>query len=609
MLGVVNESAGTGTAAQIPGVAGRGQDRDRGDRARARTRTRGSSRSRRPTHPRYAIAVHRRARRCRRRRRRGDGRARRRAGREASAAGPARRDAATPAQCGAGQPSNASNGRIGCSHNDAGRPGLFEPLRDRSGRSRRAAWPRSTSRATNCWTGPVALKALFPEYAREPSFVERFRREAQAAANLNHPNIVAIYDWGQEAGTYFIVMEYVEGRSLRDLIRARGAARPEPGRRDHRRDRVGARVRAPQRCRAPRREAGQRAAHAVGHRQGHRLRHRARRGERRAHADRFGHGHRHVLLTRAGAGTPGRRPQRRVLARRRALRDGHAASRRSPATRPSPSRTSTCAKTSCRRRNATPTSRPTSSRSSSPRSPRIRTTATRPPTTCAPTSCASAAAARSPPRRSPRSSPRCRRPRPPRGLGVRGNRYATPARRRPRRARSAGPRTRASARTPRSCTILTLLALAAIILGDPVPGDQAGNERGTRHRARARREEGRAPRRPSCAQLKLVPEVTRVISQQPVDTVIDQTPKAGKSVTEKTTVNLTVSSGLEQVTIPFDVKNKEAAGRDRRSSRGLGFVVRTAARIRQARIVDKGRVDRQQARRGLERRRAARPSP
>jgi serine/threonine-protein kinase len=68
----------------------------------------------------------------------------------------------------------------------------------------------------------VALKALFPEYAREPTFVERFRREAQAAANLNNPNIVGIYDWGQEAGTYFIVMEYVEGRSLRDLIRGEG---------------------------------------------------------------------------------------------------------------------------------------------------------------------------------------------------------------------------------------------------------------------------------------------------------------------------------------------------------------------------------------------------
>jgi eukaryotic-like serine/threonine-protein kinase len=73
---------------------------------------------------------------------------------------------------------------------------------------------------------PVALKALFPEYAREPSFVERFRREAQAAANLNHPNIVAIYDWGQESGTYFIVMEYVEGRSLRDLIRSEAPVDP-----------------------------------------------------------------------------------------------------------------------------------------------------------------------------------------------------------------------------------------------------------------------------------------------------------------------------------------------------------------------------------------------
>jgi serine/threonine-protein kinase len=72
----------------------------------------------------------------------------------------------------------------------------------------------------------VALKALFPEYAREPTFVERFRREAQAAANLNHPNVVSIYDWGQESGTYFIVMEAVEGRSLRDLIRNEGPLDP-----------------------------------------------------------------------------------------------------------------------------------------------------------------------------------------------------------------------------------------------------------------------------------------------------------------------------------------------------------------------------------------------
>ena len=69
---------------------------------------------------------------------------------------------------------------------------------------------------------PVALKVLFPEFASDRSFVERFRREARAAANLNHPNIVSIYDWGEEDGTYFIVMEYVDGVTLRDVIRRQG---------------------------------------------------------------------------------------------------------------------------------------------------------------------------------------------------------------------------------------------------------------------------------------------------------------------------------------------------------------------------------------------------
>src|SRR5260370_6867807 len=73
---------------------------------------------------------------------------------------------------------------------------------------------------------PVAVKVLFAEYARDPSFVERFRREAQSAAGLNHPNIVAIYDWGQERGTYFIVMEYVRRRSLRDVVQVNGAFSP-----------------------------------------------------------------------------------------------------------------------------------------------------------------------------------------------------------------------------------------------------------------------------------------------------------------------------------------------------------------------------------------------
>jgi len=68
----------------------------------------------------------------------------------------------------------------------------------------------------------VALKVLFPELSVDPNFVERFRREAQAAANLSHPNIVSIYDWGEENGTYFIVMEHVDGQPLSALIRSEG---------------------------------------------------------------------------------------------------------------------------------------------------------------------------------------------------------------------------------------------------------------------------------------------------------------------------------------------------------------------------------------------------
>ena len=69
---------------------------------------------------------------------------------------------------------------------------------------------------------PVAIKVLFPEFATDPNFVERFRREAQAAANLNHPNIVSVYDWGKYSNTYFMAMEYVQGRTLADILRANG---------------------------------------------------------------------------------------------------------------------------------------------------------------------------------------------------------------------------------------------------------------------------------------------------------------------------------------------------------------------------------------------------
>ena len=72
----------------------------------------------------------------------------------------------------------------------------------------------------------VAVKALHANFASDEAFVTRFRREAQAAANLSHPNIVAIYDWGKDNGTYFMVMELIKGKTLRDVLRSEGAILP-----------------------------------------------------------------------------------------------------------------------------------------------------------------------------------------------------------------------------------------------------------------------------------------------------------------------------------------------------------------------------------------------
>ena len=451
---------------------------------------------------------------------------------------------------------------------------------------------------------PVALKALFPEYAREPSFVERFRREAQAAANLNHPNIVAIYDWGQEAGTYFIVMEYVEGRSLRDLIRSEAPRRSEPGRRDHRRDRVGARVRAPQRRRAPRREAGQRAAHADGHREGHRLRHRARGRERRAHPDRFGDGHRHVLLARAGAGPPGRRPQRRVRARRRALRDGHrrrAVHRRLAGRR---SRTSTCAKTPVPPSQRNPDVPPDLEQiiltalakdpdhryqtADDMRADLLRFRRGRPlaaaPVTALVAEVPTTATARRPRRAYARDRWR--------------HRASTTA-----AARSAGPRIRAQAQEHRA-------------RHDPHAARRSprSSARSCSPRSSSARSEGhvtvperRRARTSTIAQAELQrrctsnPTSQRVISSQAGrhrDRPDRRRP--ARASRANTTVNLTVSSGLEQVHDP--VRHHEQAGRRPRptSCTALGFVV-GPQQTRRATTVDKGTRDRQQPAAGFER--------
>ncbi len=68
----------------------------------------------------------------------------------------------------------------------------------------------------------VAIKMLHERYANDTQFVERFRREATHAAGLSHPNVVSIYDRGEAEGSYFIVMEYVEGRTLKELLVTRG---------------------------------------------------------------------------------------------------------------------------------------------------------------------------------------------------------------------------------------------------------------------------------------------------------------------------------------------------------------------------------------------------
>jgi eukaryotic-like serine/threonine-protein kinase len=72
----------------------------------------------------------------------------------------------------------------------------------------------------------VALKLLHARFAQDQEFVERFRREASSAAGLQHPNVVGVYDRGEFDGTYYIAMEYCEGRSLKEIV-ARTALEPE----------------------------------------------------------------------------------------------------------------------------------------------------------------------------------------------------------------------------------------------------------------------------------------------------------------------------------------------------------------------------------------------
>ena len=73
----------------------------------------------------------------------------------------------------------------------------------------------------------VAVKVLREDYSRDPAFQERFRQEAKAAANLSHPNIVTMHDFGLDNGQLFLVMEYVPGTDLKTLIKQHGRFSPE----------------------------------------------------------------------------------------------------------------------------------------------------------------------------------------------------------------------------------------------------------------------------------------------------------------------------------------------------------------------------------------------
>ncbi len=210
-----------------------------------------------------------------------------------------------------------------------GRYRLVEPLAG-------AAWRRSGSPTTPCCRDASRSRSSGPTSPRDEATRARFRHEAIAAARLSHPNIVSTYDTGDDDGIAYIVMELVDGPTLRHLIDQRGGL---PVRRGHPHRQAGgrrARRRPPRRARPPRREAGQRARATGRPGQGHRLRDRQGRRRRRPHPDRHRDGHRPLPLPRAGERATDRCAHRRVRARPPPLRVAAAATRRSAATPTSP---------------------------------------------------------------------------------------------------------------------------------------------------------------------------------------------------------------------------------------------------------------------------------
>ena len=415
----------------------------------------------------------------------------------------------------------------------------------------------------------VAVKLLHAGLADDDGFLRRFRAEAQAAAALNHPNIVAVYDWGEDEGTPYLVTEYLAGGSLRADARPGHPALAEPGAARRARGDPRPRLRPPPGLRPPRHQARQpplRRGRAPPRR---RLRSRPR--PRRGGLDRARRRrprHRPLRLTGAAPGA------RRSTAGPTCTPSGSCSSRRSPArsrsppTPPSPrswrasTRPSTCRPRSGRsaacspgRASRRPTTGPTPASSPSaswprPRScrapSRCRSSAPPPPTAC----------------RSPTSTRRCSPAPPPTATAV-ATRAPTASststtatahddrrRRRAHRARAGRRQRRRRRRWPRVLLAVVLLAGLAVggflawqalaVPSHPVP-ELVGMDRGAAIEAR-RRERLGATRSSRAAPTAASP-----------GQILAQDPSPAVELDEGELVRLTVSLGQQLRPVPTDL--------------------------------------------------------
>ena len=391
----------------------------------------------------------------------------------------------------------------------------------------------------------VALKILYRRFAEDGEFVERFRREASSAAGLQHQHVVAVYDRGEYDGTYYIAMEYLEGRSLKTIVQQEAPLDPDRA--------IDLTIQVLRAARfAHRRGIIHRdlkphnvIVDADGPRQGHRLRHRPRR--RVGHdPDRLDHGHGAVPVARAGPGPRGQRGVGHLLDRDHALRAAH---------RPRPVRgrerrddraqAGQRAPRAAQRLQPRGHARARGGRSCA-RWRRTRRAATPTPTRfiaalqAARDGTATAVLAPVPP---PPLEP------PERGLRL------------PRGAAGAARAARGRA----------LVAVAA--------GGAGGRPRPRRRAAAPRHAEGRAcPRwsaptrptpRPSCARTASASTPTLKTAEQPKGQVIGQDPTGGTKAKKGSTVTLTVSDGPQQVAVPQVVGLTVSSARGRLEKAGL----------------------------------------